>query len=238
MEFENKIVVTYGDTTLHQSDVDLLEGDNWVNDNIIAFYFEWLTNERFKEFKEIILFMDPSTIFLTENSEDPEELKTCLVALNLDTKARVFMPINNHTTTETAGGTHWALLVYEREHDRFVYYDSYYSEIIEAARLAAFKIYPLLGVEDYKEGNVPKITLGECPKQINGYDCGLYVASFAELLLAAFLGEQTKTLKQSVTPATIASKRKEIKELVLKLQYAKSKTGIFSLKKQKKNQLE
>lgn len=33
-------ILTYGDTTLYQADIDLLEPGYWLNDNIIGFYFE------------------------------------------------------------------------------------------------------------------------------------------------------------------------------------------------------
>lgn len=34
------VVVTFGDTTLYASDVALLEPGQWLNDSLIAFWFE------------------------------------------------------------------------------------------------------------------------------------------------------------------------------------------------------
>jgi len=39
-EFENHVVLSFNDSLLHQTDVDLLDGPKWINDKIIGFCFE------------------------------------------------------------------------------------------------------------------------------------------------------------------------------------------------------
>jgi sentrin-specific protease 8 len=39
-ENDNCVVVSFNDSLIHQSDVDLLDGPNWINDNLINFCFE------------------------------------------------------------------------------------------------------------------------------------------------------------------------------------------------------
>jgi hypothetical protein len=104
------VVVTYHDVTLHESDVGLLDGSNWLNDNIIAYYFEYvfasenavswmtcrfegnnlifvnishryLTYEIFKDFQNDVAFIHPSTMFLSTFMES----KIAFANLNLPT---------------------------------------------------------------------------------------------------------------------------------------------------------
>jgi sentrin-specific protease 8 len=64
-------VLSYYDVLLRQEDVDLLTGfgNSWLNDNVIAFYFEYLSKEKFKsKFKgisEITLIPGAATYLLT-----------------------------------------------------------------------------------------------------------------------------------------------------------------------------
>lgn len=37
---QDKVLLSYHDSLLRESDVDLLKGSDWINDKIIGFYFE------------------------------------------------------------------------------------------------------------------------------------------------------------------------------------------------------
>lgn len=40
---DNKIILSYGDSCLYESDLEILKVDtSWLNDRIISFYFEYL----------------------------------------------------------------------------------------------------------------------------------------------------------------------------------------------------
>jgi hypothetical protein len=51
-------------TVSTRADVDLLNGTNWLNDQIIAFFFEYLRQEAFADLKGDLLLLDPSSAFL------------------------------------------------------------------------------------------------------------------------------------------------------------------------------
>lgn len=95
---EDKVVVTYGDTTLYESDVALLRPGEWLNDSVISFWFEYLlpifctsqhpsvieivlcrylAKERFKDHQDDLLFIDPSAMFMI-NFSDGRECSFCL----------------------------------------------------------------------------------------------------------------------------------------------------------------
>lgn len=58
MDNNNPVVLSYHESLLRRSDVDLLRGPNWLNDTIISFYFEYLEIDRFKR-NNRLLFVPP-----------------------------------------------------------------------------------------------------------------------------------------------------------------------------------
>ncbi len=108
----DKMLLTYHDCTLYQSDFDILTSEReWLNDNIISFWFEYLTNDEFCDCRDSIAFMDPSMMFMVAHSEEVEDLKECLQPLDLDHKQLIMMPINDHRSIRTVGGSHWCELL-------------------------------------------------------------------------------------------------------------------------------
>jgi sentrin-specific protease 8 len=57
-------VLSYFDVVLRQGDVDLLTGPFWLNDQLIAFYFELLSRENFKDVSEILLIPGAATYLI------------------------------------------------------------------------------------------------------------------------------------------------------------------------------
>lgn len=142
----DEIILTYHDVTLYRSDVKLLKPPFWLNDSLIAFYYEYLTYELFKEHENQLAFVHPSAIFMIAFLNTSEELKQSLAPLKLPQKQYVFMPINNNSDVNSTGGTHWALLVYSRKENKFMYYDSAGTLNLSEAKLAKQKITAVLDV--------------------------------------------------------------------------------------------
>lgn len=99
-------LITYHDVTLHSSDIQLLNAPNWLNDNLISFYFEYLTYEVFKDHQEDLLFVHPGTIFMISFQEKPEDIREVVAPLKMERKKLIFMPINNNRDI-SSGGSHW-----------------------------------------------------------------------------------------------------------------------------------
>lgn len=60
-------VLSYFDVVLRQGDVDLLTGPNWLNDQLLAFYFEFLAREQFRDISEVLLIPGAATYLLTSS---------------------------------------------------------------------------------------------------------------------------------------------------------------------------
>ncbi|EFJ50327.1 hypothetical protein VOLCADRAFT_116848 [Volvox carteri f. nagariensis] len=137
-------VLDYYDVLLREQDVALLEGPHWLNDQVVAFFFEYLGREgllqecgsshqskEHVEFREDIsdiasgiLLVPPATSFLLMHS--PPELATeVLQPLQPHRRSLVLFPVNdNPHVDEAEGGSHWTLLVYHRPSNTLRHYDS------------------------------------------------------------------------------------------------------------------
>ncbi|EGG14762.1 sentrin-specific protease 8 [Cavenderia fasciculata] len=174
------LVLSYGDTSLYQSDIDILKQRyQWLNDAIIQFFFEYLSEESFKEYLDRICFMSASTVFMLHFIQDASVsgLKDIIGGLKLDSKDIVFIPINNNQDPNViAGGSHWSLLVFIKALNCYYYYDSLPNSSEgnrECACLIAKTLSPLLLPPTMKWNVSSMFKIRQAPKQSNGYDCGL-----------------------------------------------------------------
>ena len=44
---DSSLIISYGDTILRQSDINILQSTQWLNDQIIGFYFEYCQLDKF-----------------------------------------------------------------------------------------------------------------------------------------------------------------------------------------------
>ena len=160
------IVLNYHDSLLHESDVRLLADNQWLNDRLIAFVYEYLAREIYSS--ESVSFVDPSTVQYLKLCESEDEARMCFLdPLMLDTKAYCFLPLNNNQASEAAGGTHWSLLLVDATNSKMYHFDSIGANSSEAMRFfSKFRFYFRLRTFENCE---------KFPKQTNSSDCGVYV---------------------------------------------------------------
>lgn len=202
-------MISYFDVLLHESDVKLLTGPRWINDQVIAFYFEYLAHE---VASPEIHFLTGAVSFLLINGELQDLEASLIRPLKLKEKKYIFAAVNDNPDVNTAeGGSHWSLLVWDRESGEFLHLDSCGNANQSAAAILATKLHKLLEIE----GSLKFATL-PVPQQVNMYDCALYVLKFTALL-ATHVGEWTATnleVLDAVTPANITEFRKELLQLI------------------------
>ncbi|KAM3693616.1 hypothetical protein ACJW31_08G181300 [Castanea mollissima] len=174
--FKDEEVLIYDSVVLRRSDLALLEGPFYLNDRILEFFFSYLS---LLHPSELIHFVTPSISFWLTNSKDFESLKAFVEPLK-PFKVVIFTVNNNDDMSKTDGGTHWSLLVYYKDANTFVHYDSirclngrYAMKLYEAVkghrRFAMAAMYPC-----FREYSTPQ--------QNNYYDCGLYVMAIARVI--------------------------------------------------------
>lgn len=202
------ISLNYHDSLLRYSDIELLKGPYWLNDQIISFYFEYLQQQRFGS-NNSILFISPEVTQLMKLMQG-HDLETLLKEIRVVDKDFVFFALNNNETTK-AGGSHWSLLVLSRPESTFFHYDSshksnlshceHFVKIMKAAmKSSSFKI------------KSPK-----CLQQNNNYDCGIHVLSMADKI-----GEFVNQIEcvngfEGIDVEEVSNKRQEILAIIKSL---------------------
>jgi len=160
--------------------VDSIRND-WLTDNAICFWEEYLERERLTEFPRAnIVLLRPSMSFMLQNTPDPLSLKSALPDFSKTT--HVFLPINDCRDVEEAeGGSHWSLLLVSVLDGVAFHYDSLTPSNVQDAKLVAYRISQLLGKQ------LRFINLEDSPQQDNGSDCGVYVCLLMQHLLISRL---------------------------------------------------
>eukprot|EP00899_Mesostigma_viride_P028989 jgi/Mesvir1/9275/Mv03136-RA.1 len=179
-------VLNYGDIFLRQSDVNLLKGPCWLNDQVIAFYLLYLTKDKYPGLEEVEV-VEPSVAFWLICCPE-EEVAPIVASRKLKQKSLIIFPINDNDNPLVAqGGSHWSTLVFRLPRGQalggeFTLFDSMLmaqGPPTPAAATLAQKLAPhLLGGRK----RCP-LVVGHCPLQQNGFDCGLYVFAVAEVLV-------------------------------------------------------
>lgn len=206
------VVLSYQDSLLRRSDVALLNGPHWLNDQVIGFAFEYFTTERFKSLGEKVCFISPEVAQFIKYASCQEELAIFLEPLSIASRRWVFLAVNDNAN-QTAGGSHWSLLVYRRDTSQFTHYDSQSGGNSLHARRIAAKLEAFLGAG----AKVPFVE-EQCPSQQNSYDCGMYVICNAEALCESARVEGCPHLPaQIITPTYITRKRTEWYSLIQRL---------------------
>lgn len=215
----NRIVLNFHNTLLRESDVNLLMGPHWLNDQIISFYLEYLEKNVFQNARGL-LFISPEVVqclkFVTR-----QEMSIFLEPLNANGKSFIFLPLNDNNEVK-AGGNHWSLLVFSRPESTFFYYDSL-SSGTSLRSLRPFLL-ELAAAIDCPEFDVRQ---GDCAKQNNSYDCGIHVVCNVECLARRALkynclDDDDATVSTDEDPKKITSqkirqKRQDILNLIQKL---------------------
>ncbi|RIA80197.1 hypothetical protein C1645_810549 [Glomus cerebriforme] len=216
----------YKDAMLTPADYDYLYDDRWLNDQCIDFYLEYLEyNFPIKDDSKVRLcLLRASMSFLISNIEDAKYLSKALPKQMFSANI-IFIPVNDKQLLESfVGGSHWSLLVYVKNSNKFLYYDSANNYNLYVANKFADKISGILEFErdDMKIMNTPQ--------QMNGIDCGVYVLSIIDQLYQRIIelpsnsdqADCEKILevdKQNLLP--ISDMRKEIRDLAEKLKNSK-----------------
>lgn len=194
--FKDEEVLIYDSVVLRRSDLALLEGPFYLNDRILEFFFSYLS---LLHPSEDIHFVTPSISYWLTNSKDFESLKAFVEPLK-PFKVVIFTVNNNNDMSKTDGGTHWSLLVYYKDANTFVHYDSiqclngrYAMKLYEAvkghvsSRDTDSRLEDLDRIQNKKRrfamaAMYPCFREYSTPQQNNYYDCGLYVMAIARVI--------------------------------------------------------
>uniref|UniRef100_T1GDP9 Ubiquitin-like protease family profile domain-containing protein n=1 Tax=Megaselia scalaris TaxID=36166 RepID=T1GDP9_MEGSC len=163
--------LSFNDSLLRVSDVQLLKGPHWLNDQIISFYFEYLQKCKFKTNSDIS-FVSPEVTQCMKLMDD-SELEMMFQDNEFHKKSFLFFALNDNDSYR-AGGTHWSLAVLSRPERAFFHFDSCNNQNFSHCQQFVKRIKDTLNCSRYLVKSV------RCLQQLNGYDCGIHVLSMAE----------------------------------------------------------
>lgn len=206
---EDKIVLSYHDTLLKQSDIDLLNGPHWLNDQLISFFFEYLTRNVYKD-TQSLLFVSPEVTQCLK-MVSPPEVEMFLSPLNALDRDLIFFALNNNSQ-HAAGGSHWSLLVWSRPVQTFFHFDSSTPSNHHVGEAMVAKL------KDFLQCPSDMVPLKEakCLQQANTYDCGIHVIAQAEFVAKHVTKSGDYKLDQvKIVPRLqVMHKREEILSLI------------------------
>ncbi|KAF2433300.1 Ulp1 protease [Tothia fuscella] len=168
--------LSYHDVRLTKLDVDSIR-DDWLTDNGIAFWEEYLEHERLIHYPLAnIVLLRPTMSFMLLQTPDALTLKSALPDFSKTT--HIFLPINNATSvTIPESGSHWSLLLVSAIDGVAFHYDSLGNDNEYPAENVTQKMGALLGKR------LRFIHMRDAPQQENGSDCGVFVCMVMQKLL-------------------------------------------------------
>lgn len=172
----SKVVLSYHDTVLHESDINILQGSDWLNDEIIAFYLEYLEKEVYPN--KGMLFVSPQVTQCIKQVQK-EDLKIFLDPVLNPSHHHIFFALNDSDSLDKPGGSHWSLLIYDRRNDEYFHADSFQGTNSREATKLAHNLHYYFNPSD---GNQPPfVKQVRTAQQTNGYDCGLHLLANLEI---------------------------------------------------------
>lgn len=215
----DEVVLSYHESLLRRSDIAILLGPQWLNDQIISFYLEYLEHDRFASHKDTMLFVSPEVTQCLKMLPK-SEISIFLDPLGATDKLFVFFPLNDHQY-DSAGGTHWSLVVYSRPEQKFLYIDSAKGSNWSTSKRFAANVWEALGCD----GATVTLDTVPCFQQENSYDCGIHVLFNVEKVAehAANVGNlaDVREINDGERPVR---KRQEILTLIEQLAEKKGKS--------------
>lgn len=214
-------ILSYNDVVLRRSDLDILNGPDFLNDRVIEFYLSYLSTLHTPP--TTISLIPPCITFWISNCPDAESLKDFMKPLKLRDSELLIFPVNNNENVELAeGGSHWSLLVYYKEANSFFHHDSFMGVNRWNAKQLFKAISPF--VSDDGDEAAAYRECSDTPQQKNGYDCGVYALAVAKVICQWFSSEGMKNrddlwftgVKETV-PDLVKHLRQDILELIKKL---------------------
>lgn len=208
MENDN-IVLSYHNAIIRESDYQLLNTKEWINDHLIEFWFEYITNDLFEQYNEKFLCISPSLSHLIKLTSDLDMVKSLLETLEIANKELILIPINDHQSIETVGGSHWTLLVFVKNLQTFQHYDSSSSNNNIQANLLAKKLQDIY----YPDMNL-KVKEVYCHRQENSYNCGIHLICNAKAICTKYLKNDPREITDIVPLKSIQLFRKELINII------------------------
>lgn len=182
----DSIVLSYHDCLVRERDLRTLDEGCWLNDVILSFGYEYLTRSLLKDHSRLLLVDPPVTQLL--KLSDSASASFLLDSLGCKTVDWIFFLVNDSDSRQSAGGSHWTLLVISLMFGRSYHLDPLYSKFnFDAASRIAHHVAAYC-----KKPKLSDVVQLDVVKQQNACDCGLYCLVFTEQLCSYILDDRSE----------------------------------------------
>lgn len=172
----NDKYLSYYDVNLTGEDIKTLRNNDWMTDNLISFWEEYLERETLPKYPQArISLIRPSMTMILLKDKNLDMVRKQLPDFQGIT--HIFLPITDAPGFTAEGGTHWSLLLVSTLDGVAFHYDSLASGNITEAKQATQRLSHVLGRE------LRFHNIDDCPQQSNSFDCGVYVCILMRHLL-------------------------------------------------------
>jgi len=222
MASEGEIILDYQNTLIRKSDFASLNSGQWLNDNIISFWFEYLENVLYADYAQKVCFISPQVSQLiksaAEYSTQQEDVRIMLESMNLKNRDLILLPISDcPTNSRSTGGSHWSLLAFVNSNRTFEHYDSFQGSVNHLHAQSVFSVLHNILISNREASLDLDFVEMACRQQTNSYDCGIHLLLNAEALCKRVFKKDYRKLFDIVTPSAISQARDNIKELIMKM---------------------
>ncbi|KAG5681976.1 hypothetical protein PVAND_011375 [Polypedilum vanderplanki] len=201
-----KIILSYQDSCLYESDVALLKTkSSWLNDKIITFYFEYLENEVYKN--DEILFLGCETTQAIKMLKDPVEINSIFLDhLNVFRRDFIIFPLNNNNS-------HWSLLVYSKPENKFFHFDSIRNSNYDVCNDFVKIMIACLKLSKYQV----RCEQIQCLQQNDTSACGDFLLCHVDLVCKKITKDKRVSDIDKLSIETVNNKRQELLNIIKKL---------------------
>lgn len=196
---------TLQDVTIFPQDIQTLNNGCCINDGIIHFYLRLIQNN-FKGSSNSFYFFMPCSVQLIQAFE-VQNIKEIFRGLNLFNYQYVFFILSDFNLS-TLSSNHWSLVILHNNDGQQIFYhfDSLNQSNEKQAKLFINKICKIFDIQN--ESCVPISSI----RQVNCYDCGVYVIAFIENFLSN--GYNFNAAADLLTPQYITDFRHMMKKRI------------------------
>lgn len=223
---KDAIALSFHDSLLRDSDLSIIRNNEWINDSIITFWFEYLERVKYKDLRSRVSFIGTEVAQLIKSADSyysstKSVVSSILDSMSLPDKELILIPLNDHSSRSmTAGGSHWTLIAITRTPERpqtfrFSHIDSMDSD---QNQYAAHQIYHVLC--EVLTFSPQTVNRSQCTRQLNSYDCGIHVMANADAVCRQVLMRDQGTLSAIADQRKIRLMRHDLLILIQELRDA------------------
>lgn len=204
---QDKIILSYFNAIIRESDIDILESTKWLRDAVIGFYFEYLQYEKYKDNNELLFVSPEVTQCLKESTSI--DIPLFLDPIDAKKKHLIFMALNDCADVTSPGGSHWSLLVYDKPKNTFYHADSFNdSNYAQSKKLVKnLSIY-------FPQSSESNLEVLDVLQQTNSYDCGVHLLCNVDHIVEHFVCNKNVTSLPLLSNESVSAMRSKLLRLI------------------------